>query len=93
MLTVLSLHVGDDRAAGAGDGSNEGDGNDKPADDDDAQVVEDMEGQNVASGPSFTVALSPMTVPDHLPVLPVIPVRRNPLFPKFIKMIEVSLHK
>lgn len=35
-------------------------------------------------------ALSPMTVPEVWPRVPVIAVRRNPLFPRFIKMIEAS---
>ncbi|XP_067947023.1 lon protease homolog, mitochondrial-like [Watersipora subatra] len=30
-----------------------------------------------------------MTVPDNLPVLPLIAIRRNPVFPKFIKMLEI----
>lgn len=35
-------------------------------------------------------ALTAMTVPDVWPYLPVIAVSRNPVFPKFIKIIEVS---
>lgn len=35
-------------------------------------------------------ALTPMTVPDIWPLVPVIAVSRNPVFPKFIKIIEVS---
>jgi len=35
-------------------------------------------------------ALSPMTVPEVWPRVPVIAVRRHPLFPRFIKMIEVT---
>ena len=34
--------------------------------------------------------LSPMTVPEVWPQVPVIAVKRNPVFPRFIKMIEVS---
>lgn len=40
-------------------------------------------------GPSM-MALSPMTVPDYFPNIPLLAVTRNPVFPKFIKMIEVS---
>lgn len=40
-------------------------------------------------GPS-TMALSPMTVPDYFPNIPLLAVSRNPVFPKFIKMIEVT---
>jgi len=39
--------------------------------------------------PPSMVALSPMTVPEVWPQVPVIAVRRHPLFPRFIKMIEV----
>ena len=38
--------------------------------------------------PSST-ALAPMTVPEIFPQVPVIAVKRNPVFPRFIKMIEV----
>jgi hypothetical protein len=38
------------------------------------------------------VALSPMTVPEVWPRVPVIAVRRHPLFPRFIKMIEVLIY-
>lgn len=35
-------------------------------------------------------ALTSMTVPDVWPIVPVIAVSRNPVFPKFIKIIEIS---
>ncbi|XP_064475268.1 lon protease homolog, mitochondrial-like isoform X2 [Ornithodoros turicata] len=35
-------------------------------------------------------AVAPVTVPDHWPQLPVIAISRNPVFPRFIKMIEIS---
>lgn len=34
--------------------------------------------------------LMPMEVPDHYPIVPLIPVSRHPLFPKFIKMLEIT---
>ena len=40
-------------------------------------------------GPNM-MALSPMTVPDYFPNVPLLAVSKNPVFPKFIKMIEVS---
>ncbi|GAU91697.1 hypothetical protein RvY_03905 [Ramazzottius varieornatus] len=40
--------------------------------------------------PSGGVALSAITVPDLFPNVPLIPISRYPVFPKFIKMIEVS---
>lgn len=39
-------------------------------------------------GPIIT-ALTPMTIPDVFPHLPLIAVTRNPVFPRFIKIIEV----
>lgn len=38
-------------------------------------------------GPVIT-ALAPMTIPDVFPHLPLIAVTRNPVFPRFIKIIE-----
>ena len=34
--------------------------------------------------------LMPMEVPDNYPIVPLIPVSRHPLFPKFIKMLEIT---
>jgi hypothetical protein len=34
--------------------------------------------------------LAPLKVPDFLPKIPIVAISRNPLFPKFIKMIEVN---
>ena len=36
-------------------------------------------------------ALAPIQVPDFFPKIPIIAVSRNPLFPRFIRMIEVFL--
>lgn len=36
------------------------------------------------------VALAPLQIPDFLPRVPVIAINRNPLFPLFIKMLEVG---
>ncbi|KAF5911628.1 hypothetical protein HPG69_008227 [Diceros bicornis minor] len=43
-------------------------------------------------GPVIT-ALTPMTIPDVFPHLPLIAVSRNPVFPRFIKIIEVKNKK
>nr|XP_030112385.3 lon protease homolog, mitochondrial-like [Taeniopygia guttata] len=40
-------------------------------------------------GPVIT-ALTPLLVPEHFPNVPLIAVTRNPVFPRFIKIIEVS---
>lgn len=39
------------------------------------------------------VALAPLQIPDFLPRVPVIAINRNPLFPFFIKMLEVRITK
>ncbi len=36
-------------------------------------------------------ALSTQNIPNNFPCVPVIPITGNPLFPKFVKMIEVGL--
>ncbi|XP_049981206.1 lon protease homolog, mitochondrial [Alexandromys fortis] len=43
-------------------------------------------------GPVVT-ALAPMTVPDVFPHLPLIAITRNPVFPRFIKIVEVKNKK
>lgn len=40
------------------------------------------------AGPVMT-ALTPLMVPEHFPNVPLIAVTRNPVFPRFIKIIEV----
>lgn len=34
-------------------------------------------------------ALAPVSIPDVFPVVPVLPISRNPIFPKFVKILEV----
>ena len=34
-------------------------------------------------------ALAPLSIPDVFPVVPVLPISRNPIFPKFVKILEV----
>lgn len=34
-------------------------------------------------------AIAPINVPDHFPEVPVLPISRNPVFPRFVKMLEV----
>ncbi|KAJ8303937.1 hypothetical protein KUTeg_017520 [Tegillarca granosa] len=35
-------------------------------------------------------ALTPLAIPEHYPRVPVIAINRNPVFPRFVKMIEVN---
>lgn len=34
-------------------------------------------------------ALAPMSIPDRFPEVPVLPISRHPIFPRFVKMLEV----
>ncbi|KAI6051392.1 lon protease homolog, mitochondrial [Marmota monax] len=49
-------------------------------------------GAGAGEGPVIT-ALTPMTIPDVFPHLPLIAITRNPVFPRFIKIIEVKNKK
>lgn len=51
--------------------------------------VEDGATASSGEGPVVT-ALAPMTVPDVFPHLPLIAISRNPVFPRFIKIVEVT---
>lgn len=35
-------------------------------------------------------AIAPINIPDDFPDVPVLPITRNPVFPRFVKMLEVS---
>lgn len=51
--------------------------------------AEDGPTASSGEGPVVT-ALAPMTVPDVFPHLPLIAITRNPVFPRFIKIVEVT---
>lgn len=42
-----------------------------------------------SGGPTVVTALAPLMVPENVPHVPLIPISRNPVFPRFIKIIEV----
>ena len=49
-------------------------------------VIEDKAGAKV--DPALG-ALAQVVVPDVFPEVPLLPVHRNPVFPRFVKMMEV----
>uniref|UniRef100_A0A7M4F5I0 Lon protease homolog, mitochondrial n=1 Tax=Crocodylus porosus TaxID=8502 RepID=A0A7M4F5I0_CROPO len=49
-------------------------------------------GDGGGAGPVMT-ALTPLLIPEHFPNVPLIAVTRNPVFPRFIKIIEVKNKK
>ena len=85
-------------ATGGGDGEGEGEGKGEEegvqsdGEGSDKEDQEEEEGQSLGLE-MFTRhhAIAPVSVPDNFPVVPVLPISRNPLFPRFVKMLEVSL--
>ncbi|XP_052795556.1 lon protease homolog, mitochondrial-like isoform X2 [Mya arenaria] len=78
-------------ASSAGDQGSDGDGEDKPessADDSENVAEEEASEQPVMN--YNMAALTTTTIPDYFPNIPVIAINRNPVFPRFIKMIEVN---
>lgn len=49
------------------------------------------DGAESGSAPPHITALTPMMVPEVFPNVPLIAVTRNPVFPRFIKIIEVVM--
>ncbi|XP_066551280.1 lon protease homolog, mitochondrial [Amia ocellicauda] len=70
-----SAYSGDDGAESSGSGGDE--------------AGDRGEGEAVYAPPQMT-ALTPMMVPEVFPNVPLIAVSRNPVFPRFIKIIEVK---
>lgn len=66
-----------------GNQDDNGDGSHK---DDPEVVIEDKTG--ISPDPTQGV-LTQIAVPDVFPEVPLIPVHRNPVFPRFVKMLEV----
>ena len=81
----------DSASAGADDPGDDGksDGSDGEDDDDVLEHTGAVPEMPSIHSPGI-MPLSPMTVPEVWPQVPVIAVKRNPVFPRFIKMIEVS---
>uniref|UniRef100_A0A4X2M2X4 Lon protease homolog, mitochondrial n=1 Tax=Vombatus ursinus TaxID=29139 RepID=A0A4X2M2X4_VOMUR len=77
-----------DEASSRGGGAYGGDDSPKDGAEDGAGAA----GGGGAEGP-VTTALTPMMIPDVFPHLPLIAVTRNPVFPRFIKIIEVKNKK
>ncbi|XP_062816276.1 lon protease homolog, mitochondrial [Anolis carolinensis] len=51
-------------------------------------------GEGEGEGPAPVVtALAPLMVPEHVPRVPLVAVARNPVFPRFIKILEVKNKK
>ena len=73
----------------AGSSGDNGDGDDGGGDGDGEDVIiEDKGGDRVE--PEYG-ALAPVMVPEVFPRVPLLCVHRNPVFPRFVKMLEVYI--
>lgn len=52
----------------------------------------EKENNLIQSGLHQQYALAPVAIPDTFPEVPILPVSRNPIFPKFVKLLEVRVH-
>ena len=77
-------------------GSNSESSSSENGDDDDGSPKKDDEiiiDKHEPTPPSMAQgALAQIGVPEHFPEVPVLPVLRNPVFPKFVKLVEVGAH-
>ena len=64
-----------------------GDGGDDDGNDGDDVIIEDKVG-DTSIEPEYG-ALAPVMVPEVFPKVPLLCVHRNPVFPRFVKMLEV----
>jgi Lon-like ATP-dependent protease len=77
----------DNSNSSSSDGGNNNDGNDNKNDPHEEEVASFSE-PNQAHIPPL-LALAPIQIPDNFPKIPLVAISRNPLFPNFIKMLEV----
>ena len=75
-------------SSSAGDEGEEG-GEEKPADEQESDGDESL-GLLAPIVKQFAVA--PVSIPERFPEVPVLPISRNPIFPRFVKMLEVWMH-
>lgn len=73
------------QASGSGFSEDGGEGSESGGEDAGGEPV----GRGAYNGPPMT-ALTPMLVPEVFPNVPLIAVSRNPVFPRFIKILEVK---
>lgn len=85
LLSSLSSNGGGgEKSSGNGDGEEKG-----KADDEGEAAADDSSKQTPQPAPLMG-ALSTMNVPEIFPRVPVIAIGRNPIFPRFVKMLEVQ---
>ena len=83
-------HLAVFRAYSSSSGADEGgeeDGDEKKSEDE--QDSDGEEGLSLLAPIVKQYAVAPVTIPDKFPEVPVLPITRNPIFPRFVKMLEV----
>ena len=86
----LSVYRAYSSSSGADEGGEEEGGERKPADEQDSDGDGD-EGLSLLAPIVKQYAVAPVTIPERFPEVPVLPISRNPIFPRFVKMLEVCL--
>ena len=71
-------------------GSSGDNGDDGGGDDDGEDVIIEDKGGDSGVEPEYG-ALAPVMVPEVFPRVPLLCVHRNPVFPRFVKMLEVYI--
>lgn len=78
------------RAFSGGDGAQSGEGGDEEGGGGEEGGSGPAAAEDVPYSAPVVTALAPLVVPELFPNVPVIAVSRNPVFPRFVKIIEVS---
>lgn len=73
--------------------SNDGNNNEEGNGGKDKEMTEAKEEEDDLDPTLISQALSPVNVPDKFPNIPVLAIGRNPLFPRFVKMLEVRVQQ
>lgn len=84
--------VGGDDGEGEEGERNEGEGDERGAESGTESGGEEPEDEMSLEAivPIKQHAIAPVTVPDNFPEVPILAISRNPIFPRFVKMLEVS---
>ena len=71
----------------SGEGGEEGESGEEESEEGEGSEKED---DTIQGSLHQQYALAPVSIPDIFPEVPVLPISRNPIFPKFVKLLEVS---
>ena len=73
--------------------SDGGDGGDGEKEDDEGSDSESEGSLGIELLPAAVQhAIAPVSIPENFPEVPMLAITRNPIFPRFVKMLEVSEH-